>query len=250
MPVPSRNFVILLVTGGACVFVIGILLARGASPGPAPGHDPHKTVDGRVVSEHGTVEYPNSQGHPGDPEEAAKDFRRIYGAMDGYRKKHGSLPLGLSGLVAAGSLAEEDLQNPDWQYAERPDALAGKEQPACVYAMTFVFKRPDGTPIPAFPKVGELDVWLYSDLSARSGTVRYPDGSADKHFSGWFVVLFSDGSVRKFRHKEVFMVENLNFARAKTIAFPGMTGFRGKRIPFAEDLANKPRKNLRVTYEQ
>ena len=246
----ARNFIVLLVVGGACVFVAGVLTARSKSPGPAPGHDPRKTLDGRTVSEKGTLEYPNSVGHPGDPEEAVKDFKRIYSAMDDYRKRNDKCPDCLEDLMKAGQLADEDLQNPDWNYAEQPDALAGKTEPACVYAQNFMANRPDGTPKPAFPKKGELDVWVFSDLTARRGTVLYPDGSRDMHYSGVFVVLFSDGSIRKFKHKEVFMVDEVNFPGARSIAFPGMTGYKGERLPFAEDRSNKPWKKLRVTYEE
>jgi hypothetical protein len=179
-----------------------------------------------------------------------KDFRRIYAAMDAYRKRHKGFPRSLQDLVKRGQLTKEDLQNPDWKYAEDPDALAGKEQPACVYAQNFLVKRPDKTPKPAFPKKGELDVWLYSNLTAMRGTVLYPDWSEDRHFSGVFVVLFSDGTIGRFKHKEVFTVDNLNYPRATSMAFPGMTGYKGERVPFAAYRANKPWKNLRVTYEE
>jgi hypothetical protein len=173
--------------------------------------------------------------------------------MDSYRNKYGKLPVVLNELLALppsdpSHLTKEDLQNPDWQYAEKPDALAGKEQPVCPYAQNFVVNRPDGTPKPAFPEKGERDVWLYSDLAARSGTVRYPDGSVDRHFSGVYVVLFSDGTIGKFKHKQTYFVVHAKLP-GPTMGFPGMTGYTKKLYDFADSPANKPWKNLRVTYE-
>jgi hypothetical protein len=252
----ARSFLVLLALGGVGALTAGVLTGRGASPAkqPAPGHNPRRTLDGRTVSEKGTLEYPNSVGHPGDPEEAVKDFKRIYAAMDAYRKKHGKLPPGLNELAELPAsdpshLTREDLQNPDWQYSEDPGALAGWERPLCDYAQRFLMKkRPDGTPLPAFPADGERDVWVKSDLAARSGTVLYPDGSADKRFSGAFVVLFSDGSIGKFKHREVFFIENA-ILPGPILGFPGETGYTKKLYDFADSPANKPWKNLRVSYE-
>ncbi len=78
-------------------------------------------------------------------------------------------------------------------------------------------------PKPAFPRKGELDVWLSSNLTARSNVRLYPDGRQDRHYSGVYVVLFSDGSIKQFKHEDLFYVENSDLP-GPSIAFPGMTG--------------------------
>lgn len=235
--------------------LVGLMVGKGSDsePDPSSGHSLTKTFDGRQLAPEGTLEFPNTVGHKGDPLEAVKDFKRIYAALIAFRKVHSRLPnlgelLDVSKpLVKGVQLSREDLQNPDWQYSEDPMALAGKKQPSCPYAINFAAKRPDGTPKPAFPRKGELDVWLFSNLTARSNTRLYPDGTRERHYSGVHVVLFSDGSIRQFKHEDLFYVENSDLP-GPSIAYPGMTGYKGKKWAFAEARWNKPSAKLRVTY--
>lgn len=219
--------------------------------------DPNaKTMDGRPIPEQGALVYPNTEGHPGDPEEAVKDFKRIYLAIDAFRKLHKRLPTKAelrerSKLLVDGApLTEQDFHNPDYPFSEHPSALRGESMGWSDYAMQISVRRPDGSAMEAFPTPGKLDIWMYSDLTARFNAKVYQDGSQDAHFSGVFVVLFSDGSIRQFKHKETFFVKCADGIPGPQHSFPGTSFHLGIAYDWEHSPLATPNEVYRVSYAE
>ncbi len=266
MILQKRWFILVLAAGALCALAVGFVVAQLSPDGKSAtarvvpprrivGDPNKKTLDGRQVSEYGTLEYPNAAGHPGDPEEAVKDFKKFYAALDAFRVKHGRFPTHAEfrdtskPLVEGHNLTEADRRNPDWKYSESPGALLGMKPGSTDYAVPFLSRRPDGTPKPAFPAAGELDVWMFSNLTAKSNAVIYQDSSKDVLYSGEYVVLFSDGSIRKFKHKETFFVE-CSWLPGPPLSFPGMTGYTKVAFDFEHSPYAKASRVFRVSYEE
>ena len=157
-------FLLAICASGA---VIGVLLNFVWHP------KPKYTFMGREIPEAGLVVNPQGAGHPGDPENAVKDFRRIYAAMDAFRHIHNRLPelkeiTDFSKPLAPGfQLTKDDFNSPDRIYS---DGYSPRDK-TLEYQFTYVQKRPDGTPRPAFPANGEKDVWMVSDGYVRSNQI-------------------------------------------------------------------------------
>ena len=183
----SKNTIVGIVVVGLGVGVIGALLWR---PRDRP------TYQGRDIPKEGLVLNVAGRTHLGDPQNAVVDFKRIYAAMDGYRRSRGTLPplQKLLGDPGGLGLTAEDLSNPDAQYA---DAYVSGQKNLSSYMFAYLQPRPDGKPKPAFPAAGEKDAWLVSTDYVRRNQTVYQDQHQDLDFKGAYVVLWSDGTVEK-----------------------------------------------------
>lgn len=90
---------------------------------------------------------------------------------------------------------------------------------------------------------------MYSDLAVRSNTIVYPDKSQDVLYSGVYVVLYSDGSIREFSHKETFYVEVAGLPM-KRLAFPGMAGYSKIAYDWEHSPMGTPSRMMRISYEK
>jgi hypothetical protein len=251
----------LIVGAGALLAAVAINAYIQREP-PPPKHyvgmryivgDPNlKTIDGRPIPPQGAYTFPHTIGHRGDPNEAVKDFKRLYAAIDEYRRRHDRLPTMAvlkdrkSAFNVENGLTEDDYRNPDYKFSEHswPD---GRVANISDYAINFGSLRPNGEQKPVYTKEGELDVWAYSNLTAKSNAIEYQDGSRDHHFAGEYVVLFSDGSIKQFKHRETLYVES-SWLPGPMLAFPGQTGY--ERIVWTWDKQPIFQSNpmVRVTY--
>lgn len=236
-----RPFVGLLVGGSLLALAAGVLIGRGKSQAAVTTSHSHEgPTTATALGVRKAV----------DPTGIERDFERLYRALNAYRRVHRALPtpetfLDTSKpLVEGTQLSPEDFTVPDWSASERGSNWA--KAPSCMYALHFASARPDGTMKPAFPAQAERDVWLSSDLSAMTGAIDRPDGSQEMHLSGVYVVLFSDGSIERFSHRELFFVDDVTIP-GDSLAFPGMTGYTKVAYTFEELLKRSPR--LRVTFE-
>jgi len=135
----------------------------------------------------------------GDPENAVKDFRRIYSAMDAYRRQTNRLPslgelLDFSKPLAGVQLTKDDFNVPD---AHLADGYVEGNQNLSTFMFAYRMPRPNGAPKPAFPAPGERDVWLVATDYTRNNQVLRRDRTADFDFKGVYVVLWSDGQIDK-----------------------------------------------------
>jgi hypothetical protein len=258
----TMGLVALVLVGGATSYFTGYQFgttskSQAVAPPPdieSPLVRREKTVDGRDVVEGGTLQNPQGVDNPGDPQHAIEDFKRIYLYLDGYRKEVGRLPtadefLERRALKNGLQLTEDDLKNPDWTIADGMDAIQRIDR-KCHYTVSFDSPRPDGTPKPAFPKDGERDLWMLSQLTARSNTILYPGGRQKSHFTGYFVSLFSDGSIEMFRHKEMLFVARPGEPRMPYLTTPGVAGLPEKVTPWPDHVAFRPRENYEVSFEE
>jgi hypothetical protein len=255
------GLVALTAAGGATSYFAGYRFGATAKDlGVArqrPAEDSHisrdKTLDGRDVVAGGTVLNPQGIDNPGNPEHAVEDFRRIYRYLDGFRKEAGRLPtaeefLERRVLKDGFQLEVSDLENPDWTSADGLDAI-NRVGRGCHSKLSFGTPRPDGTPKPAFPNVGERDLWMLSELTARSNTVMYPGGKQKSRFTGYFVGLFSDGSIETFKHREMLFVRRPGEPGKEYLTVPGVARLPDKVIRWPDHPAYKPRDNYEVTFE-
>lgn len=210
-------------------YAVYMLLFRRDSP----------THQGRVIPAEGLVINPAGRTHPGDPEHAAVDFRKMYVAMDRYRKEHGRLPTPNELLTIPG-MREEDLTNPDAQYA---DGFVKGQQNISSYAFSYLAPRPDGSRKPAFPKPGERDVWFVSSDAVRRNQTVFQDHRSDMDFRGAYVVLWSDGQVEQVA---VGKEEYLGGRGGHRLSFRGQTGLP-KETGRLEDFYKDATKGSRIS---
>jgi hypothetical protein len=157
------------------------------------------------------------------PEEAESDFRSVYAALDAFRREKKRLPTAKPELLDFAkqkglALTSEDFVSVD---VRKSDSYAQGMHDHLDYRMDWRGSRPKGERKPAFPKAGEKDAWLTTDIFVRSNTTLYPDMTAKNNPSGFFLVLWSDGSVERIRQEDqVWVAESDGF----TSYFPGQTG--------------------------
>ncbi|RYG96228.1 MAG: hypothetical protein EON58_12540 [Alphaproteobacteria bacterium] len=179
--------------------------------------------DGKAIPKEGLVLNPEGK-NLGDPENAAGDFKRVYAAMDAYRRANGKLPTlqeltdFKSPLAQGFQLSAEDLTTPDGKYAD--GYVPGQQNLSYMFA--FIQPRPNGKERPAFPAAGERDVWLVSTDYVRRNQRMHQDKHSDIDFRGVYVVLWSDGKIEKVP------VDGVVFASASAksfgLNFPGQAG--------------------------
>lgn len=259
MEIKPRTFLFVVVLGVVLTFGAGLLFGpfNRHAPSGAVADGPESTYTSlawtRPWSE-GTPEFPTSENHVGNPYEAVKDFEKIYKVLDAYRRKYHRLPkssefFDLSKPLVDGlKLEEEDLRNPDYVFSERAAASKGRGPGRTDYGLCFPVVRPDGTPRAPFPGSGELDIWMYSDLTAKSNLRDFEDLSKHARYSGVYVVLFSNGSIRKFKHKETVYVRCADGVPGPLHSFPGATGHLGIAYYWEHSPLATENEVFRVTY--
>lgn len=182
----------------------------------------------REVPPGGLVVNAAGRDHLGDPENAVADFRRIYAAMDGFRRANRRLPtlaelFDVSKPLAPGvQLTADDLMAPDAKYA---DGFVEGQKNLSSYMYAYMQPRPNGQAKPAFPAPGERDVWLVSTDYTRRNQIVYPDRHQDLDFRGTYVVLWSDGKIEQVPVLDgKFAVDGRN----GTLTFTGQAGMSDK----------------------
>lgn len=165
----------------------------------------------------------------GNPSEAVKDLKRLYAAIDGYRKMHNALPgpdelLQTERPVGGVQLIVEDFQNPD--AGNKPRAEPRDPKSLLQYRMPVLgSKGPDGKRLEAFPKGGRRDVWVSSPFAAWKELDTKQDGSREWIHHGSYVVLFSDGKIETVKYADVIHYQHPEFPPGTcTTGFPGMGG--------------------------
>lgn len=78
-------------------------------------------------------------------------------------------------------------------------------------------------------------------------SLKQPDGAHEVRFAGVYVVLFSDGSIKRFSHKQLFFVDDVNLP-GDSLAFPGMTGYT--KVAYTWEELYKRASRTRVTYDE
>jgi hypothetical protein len=231
--------VAMLIIGASIVALWVIVSLRTNRPANAQGASapsPTKRTsyeDGRAIPVGGLVVDPQSVGHPGDPANAERDFRRLYQAMTRFRAVEKRLPtprelMDTSRPIVPGlQLTKEDLNNPDERYAEGPDGRRGLNR-TFDYVLAYVRPREDGAPKPAFLKSGERDVWLECRLYERRNQVALQFGPDRLHFAGIVVALFSDGSIERIPQSKQLTLARGN---VRPIITPGQAGIPKAAFP-------------------
>ena len=228
MKIKRLPFLLALCAAGV---LIGVLLNFVWHP------KPKYVFMGREIPEGGLVVHPQGVGHPGDPENAVKAFRKIYAAMDAFRRINNRLPepeemMDFSKPLAPGhQLTREDFNTPDWPYSDR--YLQKDRNPN--YQFTYYTARPDGTPRPAFPAKGEKDIWFRCDDYTRSNQIVQRDHTKDSFFpTGVFVVLWSDGSIEKVPVQDEAHFQDPKQRNALISSIKGQAGLPKKIITAAD----------------
>ena len=196
---------------------------------------PKYTFLKREIPLGGLIVFPQGFGHLGDPENAVKDFRRIYAAMDAFRRIHNRLPTikevtDFSKPVAPGhQLTRDDFMTPDRIYSDTYLPTAQNLD----YAFAYMTSRPDGAERPAFPAAGEKDVWFVCDDYIRSNQIVQRDHTRDSYCpTGDYIILWSDGTVEKVPYLKAVMHHNVNDPnlRGQVVGFAGQAGLPKKNV--------------------
>ncbi len=212
--------VVTLSIAGSCILGF-ILLSRKV---PAP------TTTCRTCKEGGTpVQQVALDGQfpaiPGNTSKVVESFKKVYRAMDAFRKVNGRLPLPFElldtskPLVPGFQLNPDDFQNPDVKTVEYANSHPLSMEPH--YALAYRHPRPNGLKKPAFPKQGERDVWLVSNHFERLASVNSKSGRQIVYY-GFMIALFSDGSVSVVPASK--MLATINRRNMVHQEFPGETG--------------------------
>lgn len=202
--------------------------------------DPRRTPNwnGIPIPKEGLPIAPASWEQLGNPEYAVEDLRKVYAALDAFRKKHGRLPqlreiLDWDGKhPGPGKLTKEDWTTPDM-------SLASSNNSPNDSAIEFNFRarRPDGSEKPAFPKAGEKDVWASSDVYVRIRQTVYRDRPETLSPVGTYVVLWSDGTIEKIPATSKLVYRESD--RVYGHAFPGQAGLPKDTMRYVDFLHEK-----------
>lgn len=201
--------------------------------------------NGKVIPPEGVFANPLAQ-NLGNPENAEKDFRRIYQWIVEYREKHNRLPeerelrtLKEASVPGGIVLTKEDWSNPDAKFANYAPRLEDH-----AYSPTFS-ERSDGTPKPAWPKKGERDIWMWCDIYTRTNERLFPDGGISYHYNGVVVVLWSDGKIERVKYGDMMLSPTEDNRWIHTIK--GAAGISPKAIAQRDWV--KSGKKYRYTFE-
>lgn len=205
----------------AVLIAVGLyVFVRWAYHGPL-------NFDGREIPPWGLVNNPRAIGQPGHPEEVEAAFRRIYPAMIAFRRIHGRLPTpqeleDWSKPIAPGiQLTQADFKFKD-DYLS--DGYSPLDRHASELTFSYEAPRPDGSPKPADPPPGEKDVWLVCTDYAHSNTIYLRGYSSRETPTGFFIVLYSDGSIVRVPYGDVMMSQDSDGSLDHVM--PGQTGIR------------------------
>ena len=212
----------LIVAGVAALLIaVGLyVFDRWAYHGPL-------NFDGREIPPWGLVDNPRAIGHPGHPEEVEAAFRRIYPAMIAFRRIHGRLPTpqeleDWSKPLAPGhQLTQADFKFKD-DYLN--DGYSPLDRHASELMLSYEAPRPDGSPKPADPPQGEKDVWLVCMDYAHANIVYTRAGPSLTTPTGFFIVLYSDGSIVRVPYGDVMLSQDADGSLDHVM--PGQTGIR------------------------
>ncbi len=178
---------------------------------------------------------------PGNPLEAVTDFKRLYQAIDGFRRHYRRFPTGKEfhdyshPLFARMKLSDQDFECSD---AKRPEYLASNPHVTTpLYSITFREPRYDGRMKPVFPPPGERDLWAVSWHYRRSRQVKTERGANIEYF-GSLVGLFSDGQVIVLPMAKALRVRRSE--RSYWTAFPQESGVPRSARPINENVTDDP----------
>ena len=164
----------------------------------------------------------DEQGHAAvvNPENGKTGLKKIYSAMTAFRSANGHLPTNPNQLTSGKyGLSVADLDNPDAQYADGLSAT--RKLPS--YKFSFLEVRPDGKKKPSFPAKGERDVWAVSNIYVRRNLVKFKDRTSKMDLQGFYLVLWSDGTISEVKPQEAKFAMNPIMNRL-SLVFPGQAG--------------------------
>ena len=206
----NRVVLTLLMAGVGVGALVGFVIKRSQPP----------TYKGQGIPDGGRLKYPQA-ANPGDPMNAVKDFKRMYWALNEYRKRHKKLPSPMElqdtskELLPGVKLVPEDFENPDNVYRE---SEAEQEKLPPPYTLSFgSLPRPDiGSPAlsnppidgwdrPVFSTKGEKYPWAHTTIYARSNARIFRNGRTTYHHTGFHIVLWSDGSIEKIPESKILL---------------------------------------------
>jgi len=173
------------------------------------------TYEGQPIPEEGLARNPAGV-NKGDPENAYRDLRRIYGALTAFRARHSRLPKTPWELLEAGKRGEVDLKNEDYINPDvahtdnetlQKELKAGKEIGLNQsYGFEFCGPMPDGKPVPVFPPEDKPVVWASSSSYERDNA-RVHRGLKNTHkLEGFTIFLWSNGRITRRNRGEKLMV--------------------------------------------
>jgi hypothetical protein len=159
----------------------------------------------------------------GDPANAEADMKRVYEALIQFRGKYGRLPNSPWELLDAGrkglvSLKPDDLINPDVGYSDneavQQGLAGGKEIPInASYGFEWLANQ-DST--------GAKVKWLSSSCYVRINAKAQREGKFDFEPKGFYIFLYSDGSIKRVSLSERRMVrEGLSWRPLRDDENPG-----------------------------
>jgi hypothetical protein len=190
------------------------------------------------VSRHGTQQNvtlpePEWDTHgqvPGDPNNAVRDLKVIYNALNVYHTQFGSYPTSELVLMEAMSKyptrygirnpqeATDMLMNPDSIYSDW-DFIRKNTKESIAYQIPSV--RYDGKPIGSSKLPGTRDVLSWTDLYVHNNFVT-KNGVTTENPVGYYVLLWDDGSIQQVPQDQVLLVPAKN--GDLLYGFPGQAG--------------------------
>jgi len=221
--VSQRNFALSLLG----MVLIGILVGTLHSRYPLVA----KARDGRFIWPWGLQVNPNPT-HSKDVADAKEQLRRAHKAIKSYVATFGRFPttgvdLTDSSIPIGARLKAGDLMPAGYRTS---DAFAlGQESVGLT--LELLSSRPDGTLRPLNPQSGQRDAWVSSDMFVRSNARVYPNWTAERKPSGFYLVLWSDGSIEEVPYERVRLVQ---IGNAYSPFFPGQAGSKVKSISLAD----------------
>jgi len=201
--------------------------------------------EGKEVPENGLVLHPAGRDHPGNPDEAVRDFTKIYAAIAAYRSVNSKLPtlrelLDFSKPLTPGhQLQEDDFKTPDHVYA---DNYLEKDQSPSHYMLSLYGTRSDGSATSVVSSTSSRDVWLVCTDYTRTNQTVHRDRHSEYEYSGVFVVLWSDGAVEKIRNGDQLVMPT---GKTRAMYFKGQSGIPPTAVTFREQ-ASKDQLNKSV----
>jgi len=201
----------------------------------------------------------------GNPENGIRVLKLTYRLIGQYRALHGGVRpadnLMLFGDVFRSPIhygfrdaadARAAIDNPDNRFSDIPPI------PSTHYLIlpAVVGKRPDGTPVGGPKAAGTRDVLAYTDVYFHRNLTARPGGPTVPHPSGYYLVLWDDGSIDRVDSRGVLaiqsMADNAEAIRARyhvdtrtpiysvRVAFRGQAGLPAGTATTALDTAHHP----------
>ena len=186
------------------------------------------------------IEYDTHGLVPGTPMRTEKQMRILFDVEHTYKKLHGGVyPPNASALVSSlysnchdygfANLDQVDrvIKNSDWQFSDKwapyhtasPDARSSSIVPYVIPS-----SRPDGSSLMASAAPGTKNVLMYTDMYCHMNRHWISKIRSTITPSGFWIVLWDDGTVQRIPYKNVLYVRNGTTPGDFGIGFRGQAG--------------------------